>query len=89
MIRFKDFGADVGSLHVQLYISIVEALFGYFFQFIESIFTVTRLVSACLGHAAHPFQFRAIKVIGTGYLGIGRLDAFLAFFQIIAIISFV
>ena len=40
-------------------------------------------------HAAHPVQFRTIKVVGTRHLGIRCVDTFLTFLQIIAIVPFV
>ena len=46
-------------------------------------------MSARLRHTAHPLQLRAIKVVRAGYLGIRRVDALLAFLQIVAIIPFV
>ena len=89
MIRLKNLGADVRGFHIQFHIAVVETLLRHFLQFVESFFPITRFMSACLGHTAHPLQLCAVQVIGTGYFGIGRLDTLLPLFQVIAVISFI
>ena len=64
-------------------------LLGYLLQLIEGFLTIACLVSARLRHAAHPFQLGAVKVIGTGYLGIGGINALLTFLQVIAVVSLI
>ena len=46
-------------------------------------------MSACLRHPAHPVKFGTIEVIGTFYLHTFCVDAFLTFFEVIAIIPFI
>ena len=89
MVGLEYLGADVRSFHVELHIIVVCALFSYLLQIIESLFAVASLMSACLRHTAHPFQLRAIQVVGACYLGIRGVYAFLAFLQIVAVITFV
>ena len=89
MIRLKNLGADVRGFHIQFHIAVVETLLRHFLQFVESFFPITRFMSACLRHTAHPLQLCAVQVIGTGYFGIGRLDTLLPLFQVIAVISFI
>ena len=89
MVGLENLGTDVRSLDIQFHVRVVRALLGHLLQFIEGFFAVTGLVSACLWHTAHPFQFRAIQVVGTGNLRIGRFDTFLPFLQVVAVVSFV
>ena len=44
-------------------------------------------MSTCLWHASHPFQFRAIEVVGSCYLCLAVVYAFLAFLQIVAVVA--
>ena len=44
-------------------------------------------MASCLGHAAHPFQLRAIQVVGSGNLRPPVVDALLALFQIVAVVA--
>ena len=60
MIGFKYLTANVGSLHLQFHIVVVKPLFGYFLQFVESIFTIPGFMSAGLRHTAHPIQLGTI-----------------------------
>ena len=44
-------------------------------------------MTTCLGHTAHPFQLRAIQVVGSGNLRPPVVDALLALFQIVAVVA--
>ena len=81
--------ADVRSLHIEFDVGIVKTLLCHLLQFIESIFAITRLVSACLRHTAHPLQLGTIQVVGTFDFYRLSIDPFLSFLQIVAVVSFV
>ena len=65
----------------------LDALLGHTLQFIEGILAVLSLVSTCLRHAAHPFQLRAVQIVGTRYLGPLVVDAFLTFLQVVGVVA--
>ena len=46
-------------------------------------------MSACLRHPAHPIKFRTIEIIGTFYFYALRFDTLLAFFEVIAVVTFI
>ena len=89
MVGFENLRTDIRCLDIQLDIAIVEALLGYFFQFIKGFFAIAGLMSTGLRHTAHPLQFRTIEVVGTDDFCIGGINPFLTLFQVIAIIAFI
>ena len=89
MIGFEYLAADIRGFYFQFHIIIADMLLRHLFKFVESIFPITGLMSACLRHPAHPVKFGTIEVIGTFYLHTFCVDAFLTFFEVIAIIPFI
>ena len=89
MLRFKYLRSDIGRFHIQVHISVIPLLLGFLLQFVESIDTIFGFRATCLRLTAHPFQFFTQQVIGSLYLRIHRLHTFLAFLQIIAVVSFI
>lgn len=87
VLAFEDFRADIDVAGFQTYLPFLDALPGNSFQFVESIFAVFGFVSACLWHAAHPFQFRAVQVVGSCNLGAFVVDALLSLFQIVGVVA--
>ena len=48
---------DIGSLDIQIHVSVIMLLFSFLLQFIKSIDTIFSLRSTGLRLPAHPFQF--------------------------------
>ena len=89
MVCFEYLAAYVRSLDIQFDVVVVETLLSHLLQLVKGILPITRLVSAGLRHAAHPFQLCAVEVVGTLYLHSLCLDTLLALLQIIAVIAFI
>ena len=64
-----------------------DALLGHALQFVEGLFTIAGLMTSGLWHPSHPFQFRTIEVIGTGYFCPFVVDTLLTFLQIIGVVA--
>ena len=89
MVGFEYLASDIRCFHFQLYIISIKTLLRNLFQFVESIFPVTSLMSACLRHPAHPVEFRTVKVVGTFYFYTFSFDTFLTFLEIITVVTFI
>ena len=89
MVGFEYLASDIRCFHFQLYIISIKTLLRNLFQFVESIFPVTSLMSACLRHPAHPVEFCTIQIIGTLYFHALRFNTFLTLFEIIAVVTFI
>src|SRR5574344_1061130 len=48
MIGFENLLSYIRSLHIELYIAIVDMLFGHFLQIVESLFAITSLMTSGL-----------------------------------------
>ena len=89
VVGLEDFATDIRRFHLQRHALFHRFTFCHFLQFVKRFLTITRLMPSGARHAAHPVQFRTIKVVGTRHLGIRCVDTFLTFLQIIAIVPFV
>ena len=89
VVGFEYLGTDIGSFYIELHLAVIEPLLSYLFELVEGFFAIACLVSTSLRHTAHPLQFGAIEVVGTFYLHIGGIDAFLTLLQIVAIITLI
>ena len=87
ILTLEDLAADIDIAGLQTDLSLLNTLFGDAFQIIKSLFTIAGLMSSGLWHPSHPFQFRAIKVVGTSDLGPFIIDALLPLFQIITVVA--
>ena len=87
ILALKDLRTNIHVTRLQTNLALLNALLGHLLQFIESLLTVAGLVSAGLWHATHPFQLRAIEVVGPGYLCPAVVEALLSLLQIIAVVA--
>ena len=60
VLCLEDLGTDIGAVHLQRYLVLVDALLGTPFQVLEGLLAVTCLMTSCLRHASHPFQLTPI-----------------------------
>ena len=87
ILALKNLRTNVHITRLQTNLALLNALLGNLLQFIESLLTVTSLMTAGLWHTTHPFQLRAIKVVGPCYLSPTVVEAFLSLLQIIAVVA--
>ena len=89
MFRLENLGTDIRRLHIQVHVACVMLLLRFLFQFVESVDPVFGFGPASLRLTAHPVQFLAKQVACPVDFRIQSLYAFLTFFQVIAVISFI
>ena len=87
ILALKNLRTNIHITRLQTNLALLNALLDNLLQFIESLLTVASLMTAGLWHTSHPFQLRAIKVVGSCYLSPTVVEAFLSLLQIIAVVA--
>ena len=65
ILTLEDLRTNIDIARLQANLTFLNALFRYLLQFVESLFSISGLVSSGLRHTAHPFQLSAIQVVGS------------------------
>ncbi len=87
VFRLEYLAPDVSALHFEARGSFFASLARPLFEFVEGLLAVTCLRAARTRHAAHPVKFLAVKIVGTGDIGILCGDALSAFVEIILVVA--
>ena len=87
ILAFKNLATNINSRSLQSYLPVLNALFGHFFKFIESLFTIACFMSTSLWLSAHPVKFSSIQILRMLNLSTKIVHSFLTFLQIICIIT--
>ena len=89
IFSLKNLRTNVSSLHIKSRSAFLSASFRLLFEFVESLLARTTLVTTCLRLSAHPVEFFAIEIARFVNVSIGSRNAFVAFLQIVGIISLI